>query len=148
MGIVFFPPNLIRIFWTNTSNKLIRTTILCKMYFYLIFLGICFLLEGRTWHLKISILQLMRLDVSSAQVRGAYGEQRSPGSGCSGSEGWGGRRRQADRQQREERHGIHVAARPQTGPHPGIEINSAIFFLPLTPPPSHITKKKKTFANI
>lgn len=53
------------------------------------------------------------------QVCREDGEQRRPGPGDTGTEGV--TRRPAHPQHGEERGGVHVAARPQTSPGPGIE---------------------------
>lgn len=53
------------------------------------------------------------------QVCWADGQQRSPGPGVAGAEGV--LSRTAYHQHREERHGVHVAPRPQTCPRTGIE---------------------------
>lgn len=100
-----------------------------------IFIGTISLVESsRTencWvnrHLQ-SVLEFSEADpcvLTHLQVCRADGQQRSSGLGVTG--GQGVLLCPAHDQHRKERHGVHVAARPQTGPRPSIE-------LPLPPGP-------------
>lgn len=71
------------------------------------------------------------------QVCREDGEQRRRGPGDAGAEGVA--RRPAHPQHGEERGGVHVAARPQTSPGPGIEGPPT----PQTPPLPPLAKVKR-----
>lgn len=97
-----------------------------------VFIGAFSLAVGRkyqTAHFK-SVSVVFEADpcsVTHLQVCWADSQQRSTGLGVTGAEGV--LHCPTNHQHREERHGVHVAPRPQTSPCPGVETPPSPTFL-------------------